>query len=402
MAADFNYLTVDERDDLEQAFQDAGITYDLPTRARLLDGVNRQYVTQFLRIVGLDPSIQLGMDLMQMSRIERLVDGTVPLAQWLRNAARRFSVLPQRTLFEKALNKVTRTGEATTPVIAVADTPATDFEEIDTDGIDDLQDISFLSIGAKRLPAVAKVLAPSYQGGKQLMMPDNQNPAYGAGTGWLIGSDLLMTNYHVIRNRSQGEPLPSNDDLQLQALGTRAHFFFDADDAEGKKIKVRELVAFDAQSTSDFALLRLDEKPNVDFLPVLDEKVEVPPAVQTPKGTVVRAFAVNIIQHPSGGPKRVALRNNLVYTAEYPKLHYFTDTLSGSSGSPVFNDGWSVIGLHRAAVAKTTVSNGKTLRYVNEGIQLHAILASLSELAKTDPKIAIALAQIREEQKAYH
>jgi hypothetical protein len=39
--------------------------------------------------------------------------------------------------------------------------------------------------------------------------------------------------------------------------------------------------------------------------------------VETPKGTIAKALAVNIIQHPGGGPKRVALRNNLVYSAEY-------------------------------------------------------------------------------------
>ncbi len=111
-------------------------------------------------------------------------------------------------------------------------------------------------------------------------------------------------------------------------------------------------------------------------------------------------FGVNIIQHPLGKPKRVALRNNKVYSAEYPHLYYYTDTLEGSSGSPVFDDDWQVIALHCASITERSEYNGnKNVGYVNQGVQMNAIFAHLAETAKSDSSVAEILERIRNEQK---
>lgn len=42
-------------------------------------------------------------------------------------------------------------------------------------------------------------------------------------------------------------------------------------------------------------------------------------------------------------------------------LYYATDTLKGSSGSPVFSDQWFVVALHRRGVPETKQVGGKTV-----------------------------------------
>jgi endonuclease G len=64
---------------------------------------------------------------------------------------------------------------------------------------------------------------------------------------------------------------------------------------------------------------------------------------------------LNIIQHPRGGLKQIALRNNKVIEIPSGKpdfLYYTTDTEPGSSGSPCFNDQWELIGLHHSGVPR--------------------------------------------------
>ena len=63
---------------------------------------------------------------------------------------------------------------------------------------------------------------------------------------------------------------------------------------------------------------------------------------------------VNIIQHPGGRPKQVALRDNQIIDLLPEFLHYRTDTEPGSSGSPVFNDQWELAGLHHSGVPGAT------------------------------------------------
>jgi endonuclease G len=61
---------------------------------------------------------------------------------------------------------------------------------------------------------------------------------------------------------------------------------------------------------------------------------------------------LTIIQHPSGGDKQIALRENQLLKIDTHTLWYRTDTSPGSSGSPVFNDVWQVVALHHSGVPK--------------------------------------------------
>jgi endonuclease G len=146
-------------------------------------------------------------------------------------------------------------------------------------------------------------------------------------------------------------------------------------------------------------------------------------------GKIVRSEYATIIQHPNGRQKHIASRNNRIDVYPYdddltPKdkaannfLYYSTDTLRGSSGSPVFSDQWYVVALHRRGVPETATVKGKkvvlrtnkkpaatddpdeVISYIsNEGVRISRILArvdDLSQNAKT-PELRSDAARVRD------
>ncbi|HYN47981.1 MAG TPA: hypothetical protein VER83_03895, partial [Candidatus Nanopelagicales bacterium] len=70
-----------------------------------------------------------------------------------------------------------------------------------------------------------------------------------------------------------------------------------------------------------------------------------------------------------------------------------TDTDYGSSGSPVCDDLWRVVALHRGSRHTTNTSyQGRTEAYVNFGSQIQAVLAHVGANAPAEAA-AIAAAQ---------
>ena len=69
-------------------------------------------------------------------------------------------------------------------------------------------------------------------------------------------------------------------------------------------------------------------------------------------GKVIVGEFVNIVQHPNGEPKQIAVRENQVVDLLERFLHYQADTAQGSSGAPVFNDQWEVVALHHSGVPR--------------------------------------------------
>ncbi|MBO3273159.1 S1 family peptidase [Hymenobacter defluvii] len=54
---------------------------------------------------------------------------------------------------------------------------------------------------------------------------------------------------------------------------------------------------------------------------------------------------IYIIGHPDGGTLSLSLQDNLLLDYQEPLIHYRTPTVGGSSGSPVFNQQWQLIGI---------------------------------------------------------
>lgn len=198
----------------------------------------------------------------------------------------------------------------------------------------------FLVDGAAKARAVCRISTPT---------------SYG--TGFLVARGYLMTNNHVLGSVEGAE----------QSV---AEFGFEGDQP-GKKVSVEPRRLFITNPELDFTIVACDEQalPDVESIPLLRN-----PA------TVTRNERVNIIQHPRGRPKQVALHDNRVTRIKDKVIHYRTDTEPGSSGSPVFNNDWDLIALHHAGWSE---DNGAA---TNEGIRISAIVSHL--LARTHEESA--------------
>lgn len=240
-------------------------------------------------------------------------------------------------------------------------------------GVDERLPVSFLERGLIASKAVAKVLVPR-------VIDGNPQEGKGTGTGWLITPSLLITNYHVVEARDRRKELPASEaDFREQALRASAWFDYVIENQEYSEYKSTELVHFNR--SLDYSLLRLSSQTLSGSSESLTKWGYLSVAQLSPELT--RSDRLNIVQHPQGGVKRIAIRSNFyvdrVSTDASPnRIRYLTDTEPGSSGSPVFNDAWEVIALHHAAVeVPESKQRGEIIKYNNQGILIHAILENL-------------------------
>lgn len=312
---------------------------------------------------------QLLQDLAALDAQGPLLDGVVPLRVWLTNASflARSTGAASAPLFERLRDDVADRSERR-PAMTELLEPEGGREVVIHEP--DFLAAGFLARGAALARAVGRMEVARYLAGAPELGP-NGEPRLGLGTGWLLAPGLVLTNHHVLAARGPDEAAATPADWQAQARAAAIRFDYDGDGDAGVLVPVEEVVAFD--EAHDFALLRLAraEPERRWFLERRD----------------VRAGeTANIIQHPSGLPKRVVVRNNLVHIVKDDVLRYFTDTEAGSSGSPVCNDAWEVVGLHRSwrRVSGGVRYQGKDVFYVNEGATMAAVCDSLTRTGAWD------------------
>lgn len=160
------------------------------------------------------------------------------------------------------------------------------------------------------------------------------------GTGFLVTPNLLLTNNHVIHTKEEAEQTEIEFGYQRDRTGkiNNADVF-----------RLKPSIFFLTCKELDFTLVAIDKARREDSL-----KIWCP--LLKDQGKILNAEFINIIQHPRGEPKQVVIRENHLLDSFEGKenfLQYTADTDQGSSGSPVFNDQWEVIALHRTAIPKT-------------------------------------------------
>jgi V8-like Glu-specific endopeptidase len=163
------------------------------------------------------------------------------------------------------------------------------------------------------------------------------------GTAFLVAPDLVLTNAHVINAIPDLTEGGVRFNVGLQAKPEWRYF--------------TKQIAYSSHKELDYALLQLNG-------PVSG----VPLALSAE--TAYPGQPANILQYPQGASLQVALRSNEVVHVDPQRLYYVSDTEEGSSGSPVFDDDWRVIALHRAGVEDNAQ---RPIKYANQGVPITAI-----------------------------
>jgi endonuclease G len=207
----------------------------------------------------------------------------------------------------------------------------------------------------------------------------------GYATSFLIAPGVLLTNNHVFPTAESAQRSIAEFDLELDVLDRQK---------TPNAYDLRPDRLFLTSRELDFSIVAVHDVSrsgapltNYGFLPLINAT-----------GKAVEGEWLTIIQHPGGGPKQLCIRENKLLTRTDEVLWYSTDTLGGSSGSPVFNNDWQVVALHHKGIPET--KNGviqtidgrdydpgrdvdeTTIKWIaNEGIRISRLVDELRKLA---------------------
>jgi hypothetical protein len=211
------------------------------------------------------------------------------------------------------------------------------------------------------------------------------------GSGFLVSPDTVLTNYHVIEDVYLGLAKPEEVDVEFDYVNA-PNGGAPMATVPCKLASPDWLVAFSQEGNRDtdldFALVRLDRA--VGNQPAPDQPA-APGRPAPRRGWLVPRSHVFkgdepeplfILQHPQleEGRPTDPLKVTVGFVSGAPgggRVHYTTNTLKGSSGSPCFRADWELVALHHAATGGAA----------NEGIPLKAIL---EDLAGREPPVPLA------------
>jgi V8-like Glu-specific endopeptidase len=203
--------------------------------------------------------------------------------------------------------------------------------------------ISFLEKGMFAARSVVRVVV-----GKEL------------GTGFIIKNNWLVTNNHVI---------PSPEHARLAQV--QFNYQYQPDKNGSITLFAEKVMGLNPGTGAHDQLFFTHAKDDWTLVKMKEPVPEVYGYLTLSAEGITKDEFVNIIQHAAGGPKQIALYNNIVTFADDNIVQYLTDTLPGSSGSPVFNSNWEVVALHNSGGwVKEPGTNTKVYRNQGMNIQL--------------------------------
>ncbi|MFM7448734.1 MAG: trypsin-like peptidase domain-containing protein [Leptolyngbyaceae cyanobacterium] len=234
-------------------------------------------------------------------------------------------------------------------------------------------------------------------------------------SGFLVGGDYLLTNRHVVVKKELlgefkavfgYEAASSNGKSDLELLEQAQKYTFDEDfwvtsvedspldyvllklkPLDGKSVSVN-FQPLDLRPVADtlngkvapsLTQQNLNNMPDLAGLKALLNS-DLVKHIETETPNMVNGDPIHMIEHPGGRPKEIVVFNNRLIRAHQDFLEYQTDAEPGSSGSPLFNTDWQVVGLHQSALldeAKLKATSPQQVITSYLGIRIDRIIADL-------------------------
>jgi endonuclease G len=194
---------------------------------------------------------------------------------------------------------------------------------------------------------------------------NGESAPVGYATGFMVSPRLLLTNHHVLPTADDAAQSWLHFRYEYDALGRLltpctfalepSTFFFTDAELDITVVAVAAETPDRRQRIARFGWLRLSASSD----------------------TIVPGEWLTMVHHPDGRPKQVTLRQNLLISRTDADLWYATETAPASSGAPVFNDSWQVVGVHGVgAPARDRLGNVLTTdgeRWTAESDETHIV-----------------------------
>jgi CheY-like chemotaxis protein len=157
------------------------------------------------------------------------------------------------------------------------------------------------------------------------------------GTGWLIGSSLVLTCWHVVKARHPLDPIATSTDLRRQIANLKIEFH----QRSSTRNQFGVAACLHHNVGLDYALLRLTNRSEPSDRLESHEFLTLDLEAQINEQTTF-----HLLQHPLGNPDLHQSKGWMVQSLA-EKIWHNAESREGSSGAPTLNENWHVIAMHQ-------------------------------------------------------